>query len=189
MKLPKFTKPSALVASPTTRLGFAYFALAITLTGLVYLEGLVVLRHSAFDPQIQLAEDVAAALDSGQAPVELVAHRDVDMRRSIAPFLTVTDEKLNVLTTTGKLDGATALPPAGAFAAAASAANHENRVTWQPAKDVRQAAVIVAHKGGYVMASRNLREIEVRESNLAYLATAALIALLMFGLLLVLVIK
>ncbi len=181
MKLPK---PAV---SSTTRIGLAYFVLAVALTMLVNFTAQYMMRQGANDPQIQMARDVAAALDSGQAPAELVATRTVNMRTSLAPFVIVTDANRKVLAATGTLDGKQVIPPAGAFTAAAAAANHENRVTWQPAAGVRQATVVVARNGGYVLAARNLSEVEAREVQVQKMASATLVALLLIGLALVLI--
>jgi hypothetical protein len=46
----------------------------------------------------------------------------------------------------------------------------ENRITWQPRDGVRIASVIVSYPGGYVLAGRNMREVEVRESQTSLFA-------------------
>jgi hypothetical protein len=48
--------------------------------------------------------------------------------------------------------------------------NGEDRVSWQPAASVRVAAVIVSYKDGYVLAGRNMREVEQREIQTEQLA-------------------
>ena len=49
----------------------------------------------------------------------------------------------------------------------------ENRVTWQPNSTVRVASVVVPYNNGFVMAGRNMREVEQRELNAEQLAGAA----------------
>ena len=44
-------------------------------------------RAGVDDPQIQLAEDAAAALGDGAAPDEVVPATQVDVARSLAPFM------------------------------------------------------------------------------------------------------
>jgi hypothetical protein len=183
MKLPN------LVPSHINRLGLSYFALGITLTGLTYAAVQQDIRQAANDPQIQLAEDTAAALERGQTPESLATGPEVNMKTSLAPYLIILDADKQVLATTGKLDGKVVVPPAGSFDAAAASTGEdgpamENRITWEPAKDVRQAAVIVAHKGGYVLAARSLREVENRSYQLAQRITAAFVTLAVVGLVL-----
>ena len=46
----------------------------------------------------------------------------------------------------------------------------EDRVTWQPRSDVRIASVVTKTANGYVVAGRNMREVEARESTVLKLA-------------------
>ena len=66
------------------------------------------------------------------------------------------------------LDGQTPELPAGVLDSTKQAG--ENRVTWQPTANVRIAAVIVPYKDGFVLAGRNLREVEVREAQVSLYA-------------------
>ena len=60
----------------------------------------------------------------------------------------------------------------------------EERVTWQPRPGVRIASVVVRTANGFVVAGRNMREIEIRENNvlklaiLGWLAASAALTLL-----------
>ncbi|MDB5178536.1 MAG: hypothetical protein JWN01_479 [Patescibacteria group bacterium] len=189
MKLPTFRE------IPLVRLWLPYLVMSVGLTTLVYATVQQSHRQAANDPQIQMAEDTAAALAAGEKPSALVPARQVNMRASLAPFLIVTDEQRGVVATSGTLDGATVLPPAGAFAAAKAdtgkdtAAPQENRVTWQPNDQSRLAAVIVHYHGGYVVAARNLREVEAREQQLTEMAALVFIGLLAASLILLLIVK
>jgi uncharacterized protein YacL len=49
----------------------------------------------------------------------------------------------------------------------------ENRITWQPREGVRIAAVIVSYQNGFVLAGRNLREVEIRETQVTQFAGLA----------------
>jgi len=138
MKLPTFA------TSQVNRLGLAFFALALGLTSLAFLLVQQSLRQGANDPQIQMAEDIAATLDNGRDPASLATSTDVSLRASLAPFVIVTDANKMVVVATGQLDGRTVTPPDAAFDAAKNSTDHENRITWQPAPGVREAAVIVA---------------------------------------------
>lgn len=129
-------------------------------------------RLSANDPQIQMARDAAGAWDSGTDPDNLVSGNMVDMEKSLAPYLVVYDDNHTVLSTSGTLGGHTPAPPAGVFEY--TKAHTEDRITWQPQGTVRQAAVIVKAKHGFVLAARNLQEVEARENQLLLICAVTL---------------
>ena len=142
--------------------------IATALSGLIYLSVQQVLRQSANDPQIQLAEDLAARLIQGQPVSSLVQLAPVDMATSLAPFVIVYDEQGKVLGGSGQLGGTAPQVPAGVLAAAR--ARGENRLTWQPKPGVRNA-IVVTHfssqtQSGFVLVGRSLREVEIREQQL-----------------------
>lgn len=147
-----------------------------------------VLRNGANDPQIQMATDLAAKLESGTTLANAMPAGDVDLARSLAPFVIVYDEQGRPLAGQGKLDGGIPAPPAGVFDHVRQ--HGEERVSWQPvlgsARSVRIAAVVERVGGahpGFVLAGRSLREVEMREeqvrkmAGLAWLGMLALIAL------------
>jgi hypothetical protein len=127
-----------------------------------------VYRSSANDPQIQMAEDAAAKLSAGASPAEVVPSDIVDMTRSLAPYLSVFNENGVPVAASVRLNGRIPVPPAGVFAAARGVP--EQRLTWQPARDVR-SAIVVRHYGGsnpgFVLAGRSLREVEQRVGRLS----------------------
>jgi len=169
-------------------------AILLTITTFVAGTGHVisqqVLRMSANDPQIQMAEDAAQRLNAGEDPARFVPDRKVDMSASLAPFVIVCDDTGRAVTSSGALDGTTPAPPRGVFDYVR--AHGEERVTWQPRPGVRIASVVVRTANGFVVAGRNMREIEIRENNvlklavLGWLAASAALTLLwlltpMFG--------
>ena len=130
-----------------------------------------VLRSGLNDPQIQMATDLAARLDQvgvldGLRQGALTASgsaADLDMARSLSPFLIVYNDAGQPLGSSAQLDGQTPTPPAGVFDNVRS--HGEERVTWQPRRGVRIAAVIERLNGtqpGFVLAGRNMREVESR---------------------------
>lgn len=160
-------------------------ALVLTVAcGIAYLETQQQLRSSANDPQEQLAEDGAHALDAGAAPASLVQQGSaaaslagpgtVDVATSLAPFVAVYDLSGSVLATNGELDGAAPVPPAGVLTSASSSGR--DAVTWQPRPGVRIATVVVPWTGGTVLAGRSLRLVEQREDVALALAAFAWIA-------------
>ncbi len=175
------------------RLFLTVTAASTLLCGLLYVTAQQLLRHSANDPQVQMAEDAAAALARGETPEPLrnrgAAAGQIDMARSLAPYLIDFDDALRPLASTVQLDGHIPVPPAGVFASAK--ARGENRLTWQPRRGVRSAVVVVPYAGlhpGYVLAGRSLRETERRVDQLGQLLRAGwaglMVALLGFSVLL-----
>ena len=164
----------------------------VAMSGLVYLIVQQVLRQEANDPQIQLSEDLAASLSSGQAPSGGLPAQQVEISTSLAPFVMVFDDAGKVLASNALLDGATPQYPAGVLDYVRQ--HGQDRVTWQPREGVRQATVVTRFSGpagsGFVMAGRSLREVEERETFtllacavacvLTLAATAALTAFLLF---------
>jgi hypothetical protein len=157
---------------------------AIVLTvacGLGYASVQQALQGGANDPQIQLAEDAAAALTAGAGPAAVVGpgspvaglagSESVDAATSLAPFVVVYDAAGTPLASNARLDGTVPVPPLGVLRAAASSGR--NAVTWQPRAGVRTATVTVPWSGGTVLAGRSLRVVEEREDLALLLAGAA----------------
>jgi hypothetical protein len=154
-----------------------------------------VLRLGANDPQIQMATDLAAGLSrfgvTDGLRQETLWNRGggvVDMSKSLAPFLIVYDNQGRPLGSTAQLGGQTPTPPAGVFDYVRQ--HGEERVSWQPVlgsvRGVRVAAVVERVEGaqpGFVLAGRNMREVEAREHLVGQLAALAWLAML--GLILV----
>ena len=154
--------------------------------GLVYVAVQQALRHSANDPQIQIAEDAAAALANGNRAETVVPASIVDMAQSLAPVLIVFDSTGAVLGSSGVLHGKVPIPPAGVFEFVRG--HGEERVTWQPERGVRMASVVVRSGGahpGFVLAARSLREVEMREAQTGQLAGIGWVGILVVSLVLV----
>lgn len=140
-----------------------------------------VLRQGANDPQIQMATDLAArlnqvgVLDGLRQGALINGGGVVDMDRSLSPFMIVYDDKGQPLGSNGQLNGETPTPPAGVFDHVRQ--HEQERISWQPVlgreHGVRIAAVIQRVNGpqpGFVLAGRNLREVEAREAQVGQLA-------------------
>jgi hypothetical protein len=144
----------------------------------VYLAVQQLWRHSANDPQLQMARDIALRLDRGD-PINAVVPADpVDMRQSLAPFVMILDDAGTVVASSGRLGAQPRTVPAGVLNFVRQ--QGEERVTWQPEMDVRIATVVVRRAGsspGFVIVGRSLLESERRTSQfqqlvgLAWLAT------------------
>jgi hypothetical protein len=157
---------------------FVFGFLIVTIVFLtIYAASQQVLRQSANDPQIQMAEDAAMALSSGSAaPADFMpaSRQPFDISQSLSPFTMIFDQGGVLLESSGSLLGEAAQPPAGTFADAK--ARGEDRFTWQPAAGERFAAVLKYYSGahtGFVLVGRSLREVETRENNLLKIAALA----------------
>ncbi len=140
-----------------------------------------VLRSGLNDPQITMATDMAALLDrygvtDGLRQGALLQSGGVvDMARSLSPFLIVYNDQGQPLGSNAQLDGRTPTPPAGVFDYVRR--HGEERVSWQPilgtTYGVRIAAVVERVGGpqpGFVLAGRNMREVEAREEQVEHMA-------------------
>ncbi len=133
------------------------------LSGLIY--GVVQqdIRQGANDPQIQMAEDAAAKLTSGQAVQSVVPAEKVDIAKSLAPYIIVFDASGKPVASSAQLGGQTPTIPSGVFDSVRRSG--EDRITWQPQAGVRSAVVVTRFSGsssGFVLAGRSLREAEER---------------------------
>ena len=148
-------------------------AAIIFFCGLVELAVQQNFRSGANDPQIQLAEDAARAWQGGEMPAALTPAGQVDIALSLAPYLVFYGPDMQPSGGNGRLHGSLPAIPVGVFEYAAR--EGRNLLTWQPELGVRSAVVVVpvnGGKGGYVLAGRSLREVELREDNLIKICAA-----------------
>jgi hypothetical protein len=178
-------------------LPFALFSVAIPT--LIYTVVQQNYRTSADDPQIQMVEDASQQLSNGATPLSIVPTKMVDVSQSLSPFMMVFDNTGKVLASSGTLNGHPPVLPDGVLQdvlhdnqqIATWGIHHpgELRFTWQPQPSVRLATVISHLPGshGYVLAARNMREIEAREANLTFMIGGAMVVLLGASLVLILI--
>jgi hypothetical protein len=148
-----------------------------------------VVRNGANDPQIQLATDAVARLEDGASPSEAISAGNVDMARSLAPFIIAYDDQGKPLASQANLNGGIPVLPGGVFDYVRQ--HGEERVSWQPilgnTRGVRIAAVVERVRGahpGFVLAGRSLREVEAREAQVQQMAGVTwigMIALIVIG--------
>ncbi|HVM73763.1 MAG TPA: hypothetical protein VMU13_02725 [Candidatus Paceibacterota bacterium] len=163
------------------RSGISWIPLGIAITilcGLVYATVQQNYRQSLNDPQIQMAEDAASALEQGASPSSIVPTQKVNIAESLAPWIAVYDASGAPIVASGVLDGMMPTLPHGVFDIGTwhtyaeyriplPVSGNEDRFTWQPRDDVRQAVVLVHTSNGMFVASgRNMREVENREGAL-----------------------
>jgi hypothetical protein len=143
-------------------------AAAVTLmTGVLYAVSQQVFRLAADDPQVQLAEDAATALEAGEPAGAVVPDGTVDIAASLAPYVIVFDAQGEPVASNARLHDEIPELPGGVLDFARE--HGGNRISYQPEPGVRSATVIVPVNGGadgYVLAGRSLREVEAREAQL-----------------------
>ncbi len=129
-------------------------------------------RQSANDPQIEMAED-------GVSPQSL---SQIDISKSLAAFVIVFDDNGEPIASSGTLEGTVPIPPAGVFDYVRTSGggnlrptdvSGEDRFTWQPEPSVRIAAVVAKTDTGFILAGRNMREIESREEHILFITFLA----------------
>lgn len=149
----------------------AWLPFAVTISAfclLVYAAVQQAYRQSADDPQIQMANDAVTALSNGHSADSLAPAAKVSVANSLAPFLIIYDTNGNELASSAVLDGQTPALPDGVLDSTKQLG--ENRISWQPRQGVRIATVIVTYKDGFVLAGRNMREVEQREAQVSTFA-------------------
>jgi hypothetical protein len=146
-----------------------FIPLAVAITGLSVLAfGMAqqVNRLMAYDPQVQIAEDVANALNNGINPQVIAGRGQIDISKSLAPFVILYDSKGKPTNSSASLSGKVPVPPSGVFNFTSK--NGQDRLTWQPQDNVRIATVIIKYNNGYVLAGRSMAEVEGRAQKLLY---------------------
>lgn len=123
------------------------FAVTITIVcGLVFVTQQQELRMSANDLPRQLAIDAATDLQNGMSPQAATGQqKKIDMAVSLSPFLIIVDDAGHVLASSATLYGKTPALPAGVVQYVKD--HGADRITWQPAPDVRNATVAVFVNG------------------------------------------
>ncbi len=130
-------------------------------------------RQGANDPQIQMAEDTASQLASG-VPASHFNNTPIDPSKSLTPFIIVYNGSGRVVASSVGLNKQTPSLPNGVLDFVTK--HGEDRFTWQPAANVRIAAVATSYHGqssGYILTGRSLKEVEKREDQLTLMALAA----------------
>jgi hypothetical protein len=137
--------------------------LAVTIGGGLLVFGYVGLQQSlrlgANDPQTQIAEDTASKLSQGASPQSVIPATTVDESQSLSSFVTIVDNNIHVIASSGMVGSTVPLPPNSSFPDSQKRPN--NWFTWQH-NGVRDAAIIVPYgnHAGYVLVARSMGQIE-----------------------------
>jgi hypothetical protein len=162
--------------------------ITIILSGLAYVLIQQNYRASANDPQIQIAGDVAEAINAGAATPDQIApaQGSTDLAKSLATFVIIYGEDGKAIGSTAVLDGKTPEIPKSALDASKS--KGINKITWQPKDGVREAMVISpfgGEKPGFIAVGRSLREIEIRIQQALWLSIIGCVGALILSLLVI----
>lgn len=159
--------------------------------GLVFTSAQQVLRLSANDPQIQIAQDVANSLSSGKKATDVVPKEKINASQSLSPFVIIFDKSGKIVESNVAIQNGASAPPQGVFnfdedyttkdlinlrkdlERETEGKINEKTFTWQPASGVRLASVLVKYENGFVLVGRSLREVEIRTQRLFDMVFAA----------------
>lgn len=142
-------------------------------------------RQSANHPQIQIAEDAAAAFEQNQFTNETLKSSfesfvpsigQVDLGSSLSPWIQVYDASHEVIESSVSIQEAQTTPRVSSELFEGLRKRDQIRLTWQPRKGIRQAIVITKFSGlrsGYIVVGRSLREVEDQIRILTVIISAA----------------
>ena len=146
---------------PLFKSWFGYSAAITLVCGIIYVTVQQGYRQTANDPQFQLAEDAANAINKGADPKLVVGGTPgVEISQSLSPYLIVYNSNGSIAASNATLDGSAPRLPQGVLNNAHR--NGLDAVTWQPRAGVRSATVSVRVKDYIVVAGRSLRMTEER---------------------------
>ena len=137
--------------------------LATAMCLLIYLAFQQSGRQVANDPQIQIARGAAYALAAGHSIDSVVPAAIVELTHDPNPFISVLDDRGEILASSARLHGQPRAIPAGVLDQVRR--DGEEHVTWQPEPGVRMATVVVrtgGPKAGFVAVGRSLDDTEYR---------------------------
>lgn len=160
-------------------------AVAIVIAGgLVYGAVQQSYRTGANDPQVQIAEDVVAALKQGALTADAVVPQEptADIKASLSPFVAIYSATGTPIGSSVALDGKLPTLPDGVLEKADNKDDH--RFTWQPTDSFRAAVVIKKYEGAnsvYVLAGRSLREVDTRIKDLMLMVGIGTLAALILS--------
>jgi hypothetical protein len=159
--------------SIVSRAAIMWLPIAVAVTGLSAIAYGAVqqdLRQGANDPQIQMAEDAAASLNSGAEPSAVLPARQVELSSSLQPYVMVFDQTNQLVASSVTLYGQA--PPFPSSVLDNQRGKGQDRITWQPEAGLRSAVVVQSWKNGFVVVGRSLRLVEQREDQIMLLTVA-----------------
>lgn len=166
---------------------FSWLPLAIAIiimSGLVFVIAQQSYRHSANDPQIQIAQDIATALNKGDVQADAIVPptATAEITSSLSTFVTIYNATGTPIGSSAVIDGS--LPTIKESILVATKKTGESRITWEPKSGLRIATVITSYKNptasGFILVGRSLKETDVRIAQAGLMtAIACLISLVL----------
>lgn len=155
----------------TTTLWLLGLLAVLILFATIYFVAHYVLRSSANEPQLQIANDTAwkTALQLAQnGKINPLDGEKIDITTSKEPFVTVYNKNGEVIDSTGVYNGQVPKLPEGVLQGTVD--GEKTIFTWEPVEGARIAAVVVSSgKYGYVLAGRSLADTENDLNKLSYI--------------------
>lgn len=157
-----------------------YFTLLVLFSGILLFITISVqqaYRHSANDPQIEIAESLSQKLaTNNNLPLPFDT---IEISKSISVFAIYYDKNKNAARSTALLNGKYPQIPAGIFNYADE--HGADILTWQPQPEVRIALVVYpVANAGYIAIGRSLRDVEQREKQFYQMFFICWIVLIIF---------
>ncbi len=166
---------------------FSWLPLAVAIiimSGLVYVVTQQNYRDAANDPQIQIAQDIAAALNKGDVQADAIVPPtpSSEITSSLSTFVAIFNATGTPIGSSAAIDGN--LPTIAEKILVVAKKTGESRITWQPKPELKIAAVITSYSNpttsGFILVGRSLKETEIRIAQMGITtAVAALVALVL----------
>jgi hypothetical protein len=149
-------------------IGLPLAAIASIILAIMYVQDQQILRQGANEPQVWMAETIAARLSAGAPISAFIPTQPVVLETDQSPYIVVYDAAGKPIAGNATVGGVLPALPVGVFGAHKDGGDtNDNRITWQPAPSIRQAVVITPFESsttrGYVLVGRSLHETQVRE--------------------------
>lgn len=149
-------------------IGLPLATIATIILAISYVNDQQIIRMSANEPQEWLARGLAARLEGGVQMKNAYLWDSVTVMSDPTPYVIVYDRYGSTTAATASFGNKVTHLPQGVLEYAKL--HGVNRLTWEPAKDLREAIVVVpinGGEGGYVLAGRSLAYAEEQEAQLA----------------------
>jgi hypothetical protein len=136
-------------------------------------------RLAANDIPLWLNQTAKNSLNKGARPADAISGEVSNLESDSIPFVIITDKTGKVLASDALLNGKTPQIPKGVLAYTQK--NGIDRITWEPADNVRLATVVSSYDKGFIIAGQSLKEPESRINTYTLIAIIAWIGVICFS--------
>jgi hypothetical protein len=156
------------------RMWLAVVGSASLVLGAAYLMVQQSTRLGANDQPIVNLQVAKNKLNFGIDPKDVVPQPMSDLAYDSVPFIMIADNSGSLVTTSALMNGNTpSLPPSGVFDY--TIVHGPDRITWQPAENIRLATIVEKYANGYIVSGQSLKEPEKRISTYTAITAASLL--------------